>query len=702
MSKTVTIKVDSTRGRLSVKSGRLLLGADVPVVLTGDWKADGDIGVLTVYAPSLERGQDEELVPVAQAESGSDGSTFSLSLRGARLRRLFRDPVAHCLPFYLNRRRADGTWYADVEARGLLWIQWNPQVYEIDENEPATMRGPKGTDGVDGRDGKDAVRPDIPMLGDDSTLREVRSYVKRLAASTCTVVGALALTVAPCARGGGISVQGVALDDMPPSAIVVTNVTLDTDGLVGGVSSVCGQTGDIDITFNPTAFTIGTFEYNPDIHGIELSYLYSSGNLSVHEKGVASGVISSLRRTLKIPGIASTNDLCGFVKTKTDSTSETRMRNIPSAPAMSIVPEGSLNTLPVNRWRVVRIGDDETVTSLTDAEARRLLLPSPRDLYFIDRVEIDGSTTNYVLKSFQSYLDAVSPDAVGDLIGNYLPTNGGGTVTGEVKVLGNLFVSGGVSMPNLVDVRTANIIANGFVVSNRVVVAESGLMVSNGVCHINGAIANGTIQATRVHIMDGGDVTFGGSPENPTAGMRGMIEGLTLAKITELGFTGNPEAQIGQTEGMYPDGTRDRFARLSDLVAHTSQNCVRPIGDQTTSGGSRASITLRNWCLNVPTESLSVTKELRVFYPLHEIKDHLDMTQRLSFGIYFPMAPAATVSVKWDYAPDDGGFELRGETGEELDSISAGDYIWFQQIGPNVLSVTKRNVSNTIHPLVNE
>ena len=91
-----------------------------------------------------------------------------------------------------------------------------------------------------------------------------------------------------------------------------------------------------------------------------------------------------------------------------------------------------------------------------------------------------------------------------------------------------------------------------------------------------------------------------------------------------------------------------------------------------------------------------------MFYPLHEIKDHFDMTQRLSFGIYFPMAPAATVSVKWDYAPDDGGFELRGETGDELGSISAGDYIWFQQIGPNVLSVTKRTVSNTIHPLVNE
>lgn len=388
--------------------------------------------------------------------------------------------------------------------------------------------------------------------------------------------------------------------------------------------------------------------------------------------------------------------------TARETNTELRIFHGDAFSSMRVEPPKSIHTLPVNQWRALELGDEKTVTKTRYHETDKLLVGSPRDLYFIDRVEIDGATTNYFLKSFQSYLDALSPDAVGDLIGNYLPTNGGGTVTGEVKVLGNLFVSGAVSMPNLVDVRTANIIANGFVVSNRVVVAESGLMVSNGVCHINGAIANGTIQATRVHIMDGGDVTFGGSPENPTAGMRGMIEGVTLAKITELGFTVPETTVIAPTDGMYTEGTSDRFARLVDLVAHASPNCVRPIGDRTTSGGSHASITLRNWCLNVPTESLPATKELRVFYPLHEIKDHFDMTQRLSFGIYFPMAPAATVSVKWDYAPDDGGFELRGETGEELDSISAGDYIWFQQIGPNVLSVTKRNVSNTIHPLVNE
>lgn len=388
--------------------------------------------------------------------------------------------------------------------------------------------------------------------------------------------------------------------------------------------------------------------------------------------------------------------------TARETNTELRIFHGDAFSSMRVEPPKSIHTLPVNQWRALELGDEKTVAKTRYHETDKLLVGSPRDLYFIDRVEIDGATTNYFLKSFQSYLDALSPDAVGDLIGNYLPTNGGGTVTGEVKVLGNLYVSGAVSMPNLVDVRTANIIANGFVVSNRVVVAESGLMVSNGICHINGAIANGTIQATRVHIMDGGDVTFGGSPENPTAGIRGMIEGLTLAKITELGFTVPETTVIAPTDGMYTEGTSDRFARLVDLVAHASPNCVRPIGDQTTSGGSRASITLRNWCLNVPTESLPATKELRVFYPLHEIKDHFDMTQRLSFGIYFPMAPAATVSVKWDYAPDDGGFELRGETGEELDSISAGDYIWFQQIGPNVLSVTKRNVSNTIHPLVNE
>ena len=388
--------------------------------------------------------------------------------------------------------------------------------------------------------------------------------------------------------------------------------------------------------------------------------------------------------------------------TARETNTELRIFHGDACSSMRVEPPKSSHTLPVNQWRALELGDEKTVAKTRYHETDKLLVGSPRDLYFVARVEIDGAKTNYVLKSFQGYLDALSPDAVGDLIGNYLPTNGGGTVTGEVKVLGNLYVSGEVSMPNLVDVRTANIIANGFVVSNRVVVAESGLMVSNGVCHINGAIANGTIQATRVHIMDGGDVTFGGSPENPTAGMLGMIEGVTLAKLSELGFNGNTLTPIGPTEGTFVEGTIDRFARLTDIVSHASPNCVRPIGDVVSAGGTRASITLRNWCLNVPAESLSATQELRVFYPLHEIKGNLDMTQRLSFGIYFPMDPASTVSVKWDYAPDDGGFELRGETGDELGSISAGDYIWFQQIGPNVLSVTKRNVSNTIHPLVNE
>lgn len=390
--------------------------------------------------------------------------------------------------------------------------------------------------------------------------------------------------------------------------------------------------------------------------------------------------------------------------TARETNTELRIFHGDAFSSMRVEPPKSNHTLPVNQWRALELGDEKTVAKTRYHETDKLLVGSPRDLYFVDRVEIDGTTTNYVLKSFQSYLDAVSPLAVGDLIGQYLPTNGGGTVTGEVKVLGNLYVSGEVSMPNLVDVRTANIIANGFVVSNRVVVAESGLMVSNGVCHINGAIANGTVQATRVHIMDGGDVTFGGSPENPTAGMRGMIERVTLEKLSELGFNSNSNTltSIGSTEGTFVEGTIDRFARLTDIVSHASPNCVRPVNDRVSAGGTHASITLRNWCLNVPTESIDVTNELRVFYPLHEIKDHFDMTQRLSFGIYFPMAPAATVSVKWDYAPDDGGFELRGETGDELGSISAGDYIWFQQIGPNVLSVTKRNVSNTIHPLVNE
>lgn len=461
-------------------------------------------------------------------------------------------------------------------------------------------------------------------------------------------------------------------------------------GWVGGASAEGGAGMPTVRSKDPDAVSV---KWGEGYVSILSTRSVSATTVAVDRVSYARGIDAALTN------LAAELDAKGYV-TARETNTELRIFHGDAFSSMRVEPPKSIHTLPVNQWRALELGDEKTVAKTRYHETDKLLVGSPRDLYFIDRVEIDGAKTNYVLKSLQSYLDALSPDAVGDLIVNYLPTNGGGTVTGEVKVLGNLYVSGEVSMPNLVDVRTANIIANGFIVSNRVVVAESGLMVSNGVCRINGAIAKGTIQATRVHIMDGGDVTFGGSPENPTAGMLGMIEGVTLAKLSELGFNGNTLTPIGPTEGTFVEGTIDRFARLTDIVSHASPNCVRPIDDRVSAGGTRASITLRNWCLNVPAESLSATQELRVFYPFHEIKDNFDMTQRLSFGIYFASAPAA--AVRWDYAPDDGGFELRGETGDELGSISAGDYIWFQQIGPNVLSVTKRNVSNTIHPLVNE
>ncbi len=368
--------------------------------------------------------------------------------------------------------------------------------------------------------------------------------------------------------------------------------------------------------------------------------------------------------------------------------------------SMRVEPPKSAHVLPVNQWRALELGDERTVSKTRYHETDKLLVRSPGDLHFIDRAEVVGGATNYVLKSLKDYLDAVSPDAVGDLLGRYVPTNGGGTVTGELTVDGNLFVSGEASMPNLVNVRTANIIANGFTVSNGVVTASSGLVVSNGECRINGAVAEGTVQARRVHIMDGGDVTFGGTPERPKAGMRDTVARLVLAKLAEMGFAGGPTSPIGPTEGMFPDGASDRFARLADIVAHAPPNCVRPVGDRPHAGGRHASITLRNWCVNVPTESLSATDELSVFYPLYEATDDFDATRRMSFGVYFQRTPAA--AVKWDYPPQDGGFELYGETGAELDAVSAGDLVWFQQVGPRALAVTKRNFSRAVTPAYNE
>ena len=150
MAKKVTIEVDAERSSLRIVSGKMFLGTRTAVELEG-WEPDSanHRPVLTVFAQG-------STVPLAQ--SSYDGA-LTLDLTGAELRKAFHGEAArHQFGIYLNQQVTadDGdtwSWKPDVEAVGCIYIDWSPEVFELDQAafELATLKGPPGTPGQDGK-----------------------------------------------------------------------------------------------------------------------------------------------------------------------------------------------------------------------------------------------------------------------------------------------------------------------------------------------------------------------------------------------------------------------------------------------------------------------------------------------------------------------------------------------------------------------
>ena len=215
----------------------------------------------------------------------------------------------------------------------------------------------------------------------------------------------------------------------------------------------------------------------------------------------------------------------------TDTTQTTEPSVLLNAPALAsarIVPDTRPSAYWPNRQRVLKLGDGETVVSADRAEANWLLVRDPTRLLFIDTVTVENGVTNYTFKTFQQYLNSVSPDTLRDVMRGYLPVEGGGTVTGAVTVAGDVTVTGTLAAPSLLRVVTADIEANGFSVSNGVLRANSGLVVSNGMCKINCARATIGIGTPRLHIEGNQanvarNLTFGGDWDAPYFTFHGLM-----------------------------------------------------------------------------------------------------------------------------------------------------------------------------------
>lgn len=294
-----------------------------------------------------------------------------------------------------------------------------------------------------------------------------------------------------------------------------------------------GSGEDNYVSYEPHA-TRWTYYNTVDGVWIGVSPIATGGNSIILESPFGGGNVTLLYSgygpvTNIVGRVVLTNDLTGVVSMDVSKTTdESKLLNAPSLQSARVVPDPVQSAYWPNRQRVLKLGDSETVVSADRAEADWLLVRDPSRLLFVDTVTINGSETNYTFKTFQQYLNAVSPDTMQDIMRAYLPVEGGGSVTGNVDITGNLLVRGTFEAPNLVRVVTADIEANGFSVSNGVLRANSGLVVSNGMCKINCARATIGIGTPRLHIEGGlanvaRNLTFGGDWDAPYFTFYGLM-----------------------------------------------------------------------------------------------------------------------------------------------------------------------------------
>ncbi len=407
-------------------------------------------------------------------------------------------------------------------------------------------------------------------------------------------------------------------------------------------------------------------------------------------------IVATLAQTSRwdhVGRVALTNEMM----TAEETTSSLRILN-DTYPGMRVSPPASEHVLPANQFRVLVLGDGKTVAAARYLEADKMLVESPRDLLFVARRDVlpDGST-NFVLKSFQDYLSAVSPVAVNDLVGAYLPTNGGGTVKGELNVDGNMRVSGVLDAPRLLRVVTTDIEARGFTVSNGVLRSASGLVVSNGICAVKCAKAEIGFVAPRFHVEGGvGSLTFGGMWDRPDGNLDSIMDARIRNALEQGGFGSLAPGDMLKPSHGAVSSVPNGWATKADVLALAPVTATRAVEDRRASPTSGNGILkLRNNCVNVLRDVLDCPGTMHVYFPQIGEHESWDMGQRLSFGIYVPHDMAAS-SIVWDYPADDGGYSFRGETGDELSGLRAGDLVWFQQVGLHELAVRRTRFGNTI------
>jgi len=298
-----------------------------------------------------------------------------------------------------------------------------------------------------------------------------------------------------------------------------------------------------------------------------------------------------VERTAFIGRLALTNDIPNVSMDVSRTTDTSVLLNDPELPSARLVPDETPSAYWPNRQRVLRLGDEDSVISMDRTETKLLLVDDPAHLVFVESATVDGNgNTNYTLKTFRQYLNAVSPDTLQETLRAYLPTEGGGSVTGNVEMVGDLLVQGKFEAPNLVRVVTADIEANGFSVSNGVLRANSGLMVSNGMCRINCARAVLGIGTPRLH-METVDplshITFGGTWDQPYGNLTDAISITVQNNIVNAVPTFDQAKSYAYLPTNTPPFTTGTYLS-QDVVSHTP-----PVG----------LVTLRNWKTNVLTDS---------------------------------------------------------------------------------------------------
>lgn len=322
---------------------------------------------------------------------------------------------------------------------------------------------------------------------------------------------------------------------------------------IGGVAPIIKLSADPDVL---------EFVYYATVFDRNIEGQYSYSNLVHASKSVVTNMIGRIALTNDIQSVPHL-DVQAFITNSpvyfADGDDST---NVPSIRMDAVNPGYTSFSFPTqpsyylpNRFSLLELGNDYQVVAAPWLHIGRYMFAfSPTNIVFVGGPE---------RRTLQDYLNACDPYVVGDLISAYLPTNGGGTVHG------NLSVTGELSAGSLVNITNSDIRAKGFQVVNKVLDSD-GLHSSNGFVTVNSATARSLMRSPRFHVNGSlEDVTYGGSPDVPDGSVKGYIDNW---------FANNS------------DMNDNPYIKLSDFLPNGN---VFPLVDASVPSGSVSMYTLR-------------------------------------------------------------------------------------------------------------